>query len=177
MSKDDLPRTKVSIRGKMLVAWLAEATPPVLWRFVASNITSGFGIRPAEGRVELVQYDGGTQPHVIATFASETSAERALSRLSQALIRYQAPWKFIAKTFAAVFGVLVLLTLFRVYVQYEMLISHVQGLASSVGHSPAASGSPLLALPGTPTTPPASTNSSGTGLPMGAPVDVDKAYK
>ena len=45
MSDTDLPRSKAVMRGRMLVAWFAEASPQVLWRFVANDVSGGFGLR------------------------------------------------------------------------------------------------------------------------------------
>ncbi len=102
-NKDAFPSRAV-FRGKMLVASFPEATPPVLWRWLASDVSSGFGLRKAEGRVELLRYDSGTTAAVVASFASLEAGERALARLSNALIQYRAPWKQVVAWALAIIG-------------------------------------------------------------------------
>ena len=79
-------RTKIKWRGDMLVAWFAEATPPVLWRWQASDISSGFGLKKEDGRTELVKHEAATGSTVVAAFANEARAQTALGELSSAMM-------------------------------------------------------------------------------------------
>ena len=176
MSNDDLPRSKAVMRGKTLVAWFAEATPPVLWRFLASDVTGGFGLRSVDGRTELIGHEGGAHPQVIATFTSEASAERALARLSRALLSYKATWKKVLKTLAAIVILILIIMAYMLYQKSQTLsaLSNLQGLGA--GYMPKAASSPLM-LPGMAPQGSAAAAPAPSGPPMGSPVDVDKFYK
>ena len=79
-------RTKIKWRGDMLVAWFAEATPPVLWRWQPGDISSGFGLKKEDGRTELVKHEAATGSTVVAAFSSEARAQNALAELSGAMM-------------------------------------------------------------------------------------------
>ncbi len=183
----ELPRSKVAIRGKMLVAWFADATPPVLWRWVVSDVSSGFGLRQADGKFDLVRYDGGVTPMTIATFASIDAAEQALSSLSRTLLSFQAPWKKIAKwTAIVVVLLLAIIETIQLNAANHLLreISSMTGAASPAG-VPASFASKLPPgsyVPGTlaktvlPALAARQQQAKPATVPTGAPVDVDSFY-
>jgi hypothetical protein len=80
-------RSNVSLRGNMLVAWFADANPPVLWQWTPGETAAGFALRPAAGMTELVKHESGGGAAVVATFPNEQRAARALERLSNALMK------------------------------------------------------------------------------------------
>ena len=191
-------RTKIKWRGDMLVAWFAEATPPVLWRWQASDVSAGFGLKKEDGRTELVKHEAATGSTVIAAFANEAHAQNALGQLSDAMMegsrasasgypsafsRAALVWKWISS---------ILLTLVMLYFLYVATI--VLGfLKDPVGNAmkaagTSAPGAPAAAAPSAPArvaqpqaqpntplgfpfaAPPASTS------PMGKPVDADQLF-
>ena len=178
MSDNDLPRSKAGMRGKMLVVWFAEASPPVLWRFLASDVSGGFGLRPGDGKTELVSYDGAGNPQLIASFTSEASAERALARMSRTLLSYKAPWKKVVKALTAIIILLLLLLVLPELLQLQTLnalssMGNLKGLQTA-GYTGKTATPPLL-LPGMASQ--ATKPAAPSGPPQGSPVDVDKFYK
>jgi hypothetical protein len=173
---NDLPRTKVVMRGKMLIAWLPEATPPVLWRWAMNDVSGGFGLRPVDDRVELLRLDSGVNPQVVASFSSASSAERALSRLSRATLSYKTPLKKALKVLGVIFLLILMISLVRTWQQYAAISSMEQFQAMNAGRMPATrtaqAPTPPLMLPGQ--APPSAPSNE---LPMGVPTDVDKHYK
>ena len=111
---------KAAFRGKMLIATFPDAAPPVVWRWLAGDASAGFGLRQADGKVDLVRYDSGATPVLIASFHSVAAGEQALNKISDALLSYHAPWKQITKWVVSIASlVLVLFGMLYVYVQVE----------------------------------------------------------
>ena len=186
-------RSRVRLRGTMLVAWFADATPPVLWRWSTNDVSAGFGLRNQENRVELLKHEPGVGSSVVAVFANEDRAAVALERLSKVLLEQKpsrasgyAPRSGFPRWLGVLCAVLLAL-IFLGWLIVRLLTSYfnnnLAGLASAPSLPPQAQqvrqqpnfGGTII--PGLPGVIPSAPAPAPAAPPLGTPVDVDSLYR
>jgi hypothetical protein len=149
-------RTKIKWRGDMLVAWFADATPPVLWRWQANDISAGFGLKKEDKRTELVKHEAATGSTLIAAFPTEAQAQSALSMLSETMMVSETGttgrtasskwpgliWKWISSIIVALFLIFFAYVAMRILIFFNDPVGAVMKTTSAASTSAASTSPP-----------------------------------
>jgi hypothetical protein len=159
----------------MLVAWFADATPPVLWRWRADEMGAGFGIQRDQDKVSIVKYESGMAPSPVATFANELQASHALSLLSREMLKRESRVLKIVKSVLSLLGVVFLSVCVYAFIRTAVFHANLfpgQAANEAAAAAPQAQQAvPSMAAPAAMPVPPPMQSP-----PEGSSIDVDSYY-